>query len=335
MLPAKVLNKIVLLAFITALLPACGVIDSVRFAFGGSAPDSPIDPISFTAPESFIIKQGNSNVSHMVLVLKPKKGEVAPRHILLLHEIPGLTLKTLDFGNFLKSKNFMVYIPVLFGETNQNSNFAGAWNYLTNGEWRSPKDITIQYRHLDENQSEEIQGQTVLIHQWLRALVKRIENENSGKSIGVIGMCLTGAVPLALLDNPHIKAVVVAQPTLPLMFWGTEHDKKSLALSKAEKTIAKKRAETKGVKVLGVRFKDDLLSKIEKFDSLKKILGDNFTPLEISTYTYKGDDITGNVFQIPSNAHSTLVGQWVNGHTNHPSNKTREEVVKFFKENLK
>lgn len=334
MMSAKPKHQICLVVFITAALSSCGFIDNMCLILGGPPPDSATDPVYFNAPDILTIKLNETVVTHEVIILRPEKGGVDPKPVLLLHELPGLTPKTLDFGNYLKSRNFTVYIPILFGKANQNSFFSGTWNYFTNGEWRSTYDISIQYRYHDQTQTEEIRGATVLIHQWLRALVKQIEVENPKRSIGVIGMCLTGAVPLALLDNPHITRVVLAQPTLPVMFWGTEHDKRALALSDVEHEIARKRGKTGVVGVLGIRFRDDLISKSEKFESVEEIFHKNFQLREMTDYRYRVNDTSDEMVRIRPTAHSTLVGEWIKGHANHPSNTMREEVVEFLQHNI-
>lgn len=64
-----------------------------------------------------------------------KKGPV-----LLLHELPGLSDKTLDYAITL-ADDFMVYVPLLFGDLYQDNSAAGTTSYFLNGEWHEREDL--------------------------------------------------------------------------------------------------------------------------------------------------------------------------------------------------
>lgn len=96
---------------------------------------------------------------------------------------------------------------------------------------------------------------------WLRAVVMKIEEAHPGQQIGVIGNCLTGSLPLALLGNQNIRAVVLAQPTLPLtIFDNSSEARSSLGISQDEIAQAKQSS----ARIFYLRFEQDCVSKPEK-----------------------------------------------------------------------
>ena len=72
---------------------------------------------------------------------------------------------------------------------------------------------------------------STLLTQWLRKFVAEIGRRHPQQTIGIIGNCLTGTLPLALLDNPQVTRVVLAQPTLPMRTNIGLGDKEDLAIS--------------------------------------------------------------------------------------------------------
>jgi hypothetical protein len=57
--------------------------------------------------------------------------------VILLHELTGLSAKTLEYAESL-STDFTVYVPMLFGDLNQDSVLRGTIAFLFNGEWGWP-----------------------------------------------------------------------------------------------------------------------------------------------------------------------------------------------------
>lgn len=147
--------------------------------------------------------------------------------VILLHELPGLSSQTLHYAKSLSS-DFRVYVPLLFGTPNQSSAFRGSISFRTNGEW-TPRS--------------ELAGNSHIV-KWLQHVTTQIQERHPGQSIGVIGNCLTGAIPLALLNNTAVTAVVLAQPALPLPFlYYSDEDESSLDISDHAKTQALSRKD--------------------------------------------------------------------------------------------
>lgn len=229
--------------------------------------------------------------------------------VLLLHELTGLTPGTLAYAEEL-SKDFTVYVPLLFGEKGKFSPASGLWAYwfrglvhfFPGGEWGIPSH-----------------GSTP-IAEWLRSVVRKIGERHHEQRLGVIGNCMTGPLPLALLNNPQVGAAVVAQPALPMRFWYyTDADKSSLGLSDDDLQPAKEST----AKIYGLRFETDCMSDRAKWRTLRDQFGDRFLNGEIPATAY-------HVEGKPTNAHSTLIGSWKKlGETGQPSRDARAGVLNF------
>lgn len=257
--------------------------------------------------ECFDQPYSHQGITHSVFCLND--GTSKPP-VLLLHEMTGLSPGTLAYAEAL-SKDFTVYVPLLFGEKGRFSPAGGLWAYwfrglvtfFPGGEW-----------------GVSTQGSTPLVD-WLRGVVRAIEDRHGDQSIGIIGNCMTGPIPLALLDHPRVTAVVVAQPALPMRFWWyTESDRRSLGLSPDDLEIARQST----AKVYGLRFETDCIADRAKQETLRREFGDRFHDGEIPASEYQPDGK-------PVNAHSTLIGSWKkNGRAGQPSRDARARVRTFF-----
>lgn len=229
--------------------------------------------------------------------------------VLLLHELTGLTPGTLAYAEEL-SKDFTVYVPLLFGEKGKFSPTSGLWAYwfrgvadfFPGGEWGVPAH-----------------GSTPIVA-WLRGVVLKIEERHAEQHIGVIGNCMTGPIPLALLDHAQVQAVVVAQPALPMRFWYyTDADKRSLGLSTDDLHGARRST----AKIYGLRFETDCMSDPAKQQTLRKEFGERFLNGEIPANEYQREGK-------PTNAHSTLIGSWKKqDEAGRPSRDARARVRNF------
>ncbi len=222
--------------------------------------------------------------------------------VLLLHELPGLSGKTLHYAEEL-SRDFTVYVPLLFGELNMHSVSWGLTAFWLNGEWRG----------LESGDSK--------IVPWLRAVVAEIERVHPQQRVGVIGNCLTGSLPLALLGNPKIHAVVLAQPTLPLtIFDNSDEVKGSLGISQEQIAAAKESA----ARIFYLRFEQDCISKPEKRWKVWDIFTEQSAfPDRVIPYQISKDKHPVN------KAHSTLIGEWGEAEAGRASREAREEVRRF------
>jgi hypothetical protein len=100
----------------------------------------------------------------------------------------------------------------------------------------------------------------------LKIIVNEIEQRQLQKKMGVVGMCLTGSLPLALLSNTNVKAVVLSQPATPFGF--TYRQKSALGLSPADLHFAINRVSQEHLAILGLRFATDTICTSNRFNSL-------------------------------------------------------------------
>ena len=174
------------------------------------------------------------------------------RPVIVLHELPGMSWPTILFAQRLADRGFRVHMPLLFGGVGQRNGLFGSLQSCFGPQFDcSDPDGTSQ------------------IIQWVRALARDVAAKEPG-SIAAIGMCLTGAFPLALMDIPEVVAAVLSQPALPLRS-RTDAQRRGLGLSAAE--IARARDRSDG-RFLALRFSRDKLCPPERFETLQAVPGD-------------------------------------------------------------
>ena len=176
------------------------------------------------------------------------KGSGPP--ILLLHEIPGLIPETVRFADSLVKRGYRVYLPLFFGKFHDDVGL--------------PRQLVV-CAGLNFNCYS---GKESRVLGKLAMLRTRIENDrqHAHQKIGIIGMCLTGGMPLALVGK-RVGAIVLSQPSVPFpLTKGTRH---SLAVD--EKRYEE--ARDAGVHILAIRFEQDCLAVPERFDRLRAKVG--------------------------------------------------------------
>jgi dienelactone hydrolase len=230
------------------------------------------------------------------------KGEKTLPPVLVLHELPGLTKYDIDFAYRLSEQGFRVYLPLLFGDAYDDKFGKHFWNECVRGPW--PWEDKHSF------------------NRWvtpLSALCDRIHAETK-RTIGVVGMCLTGIVPLSLLANPHVVAPVLGQPTLPFPF--DDGRKRALGMTDAEVKQVAERMKRENLSALALRITTDCFCPHERFATLLTILGPQHCDCREITY--------------PANrhGHSVLAVEY---HTQHPPPGVREafdDTVAFLKRAL-
>lgn len=238
------MSRFALLTFLL-LLSGCAAIEQMRCAPHGEGKVHPF-------PENQLTECLSTNTfwtNHPVFCIS---SDSTKPPVILLHELPGLSSETLYYAKSLSS-DFSVYVPLLFGTPNQSSAWKGSVAFRTNGEWAARPELAGNSR----------------IVKWLQHVTRQVQQKHPNQSIGVIGNCMTGAIPLALLDNPAVNAVVLAQPTLPLpLFYYSHEDEYSLDLSQhaLAPAIARKDAW-----IYYLRFETDCVSKRAKKATLKAL----------------------------------------------------------------
>ena len=195
--------------------------------------------------------------------------------IVLIHEIPGITPKVVDFGDELVAAGYTVVMPQLFGvpgrEPSRGRNTGIVVQLCTSAEFTTLAT-----------------GSTAPITDWLRSLARELHAELGGAGVGALGMCFTGGFALAMMLDDSVVAPVVAQPASPFAIGKRRGRDLGLSPEDVEGVVARADA---GCAVLGLRYEKDRAVGT-RFATLRALLGDNFLAVDL-----------------PGKGHSTLTEQ--------------------------
>lgn len=195
--------------------------------------------------------------------------------VILLHELPGLTEADLDAAALLakgpdqhgqpRKDTYTVIAPLLFGQPGGE------------GDWRRHRREVCGAEQFACSDGEATSPHVA----WLIELVRDVRQKwPSGQGVGVIGMCLTGAFPLAMLKEPAVVAPVLLQPTVPFNAWtyfGWFTDKERLGIHPDDLAAAKRR----DAPILGIRYRDDWRCRAPRFNRLAREFGKRFFRLDL------------------------------------------------------
>jgi dienelactone hydrolase len=230
--------------------------------------------------------------------------------VIVIHEVPGLHPEVIAFGRRVVHAGFTVYMPSLFGSPGKPF----GWGYTL----RSivPACVSREFTTLALDRTSPITG-------WLRKLAAEAHAECGGPGVGAVGMCFTGGFALGMMVDETMLAPVLSQPSLP--FSVGHRRKASVGISDADFARVKDRA-ARGACVLGLRFSADVYVPTERFETLRRELGDAFISVEI-------DSSRGNPHGIKKRAHSVLTLDLVD-EPGHPTRAALEQVLAFLQERL-
>jgi dienelactone hydrolase len=221
--------------------------------------------------------------------------------ILLMHELPGMVEQCVRLGDYIASRGYSVFLPLLFGEANVSYSKMRTALYAI--------QICIRREILAFAAAEDSP-----ITNWLRALARDIRRRcPDGGGVGVIGMCLTGGFTINLMLEDVVLAPVACQPSLPLTTFGAAPD----ALGVSAKTLQDAVTRSREMPLLCYRFKDDTISPREKYERLEREFGAGFEG-----------------HPLPGRGHSVLTISFVD-EPNHPTYQARERIMRFFDTRLR
>jgi dienelactone hydrolase len=230
--------------------------------------------------------------------------------VVIVHEIPGITPEVAGFGRRVADAGFTAVLPNLFGTPGKP--FSNS--YMLGQMARAC--ISREFHVLARGESSPVTS-------WLRALCREVHAELGGPGVGAVGMCLTGNFALSLMVDEAVMAPVLSQPSLP--FPVSAGHRSALHLSDGDLEVVKRRANA-GCGVLGLRFTADPMCPPERFETLRRELGDGFEGIEI-------DSSRGNPDGIARVAHSVLTKDLVD-EEGHPTRAALERVLALFRERL-
>lgn len=187
--------------------------------------------------------------------------------VIVMHEVPGISAEVARFSRKVADSGFTVFMPHLFGVLGAKTNPVNRVGEL------AKICINREFHVLAENQSSPIVD-------WLRALARHAMTEIGGRGVGAVGMCVTGNFALTMTLDPWVVAPVMAHPSFPLPI--TPAKAAAVHVTPETLTNARRRIKDEGLKVLGLRFKGDVLfCRAARFDTLRRELGDGFEAIEL------------------------------------------------------
>jgi dienelactone hydrolase len=231
--------------------------------------------------------------------------------VIVIHEVPGITPEVAGFAQRVVDRGFSVRMPSLFGTPGKKMSTGYVIRSLTRA------CVASEFAALALDRTSPIIG-------WLRALAAEAHDECGGPGVGAVGMCFTGGFALGMMVDERMLAPVLSQPSVPFPIG--KKRKAALGISDDDLVKVKQRA-AQGACVLGLRFTKDPAVPADRFETLRRELGEAFIAVEI-------DSSRGNSHGISRFAHSVLTEHLVDS-PGHPTRAALDQVLAFFDERLR
>jgi dienelactone hydrolase len=183
--------------------------------------------------------------------------------VVVIHELPGITPRVIEFADDVVDAGFTVVLPMLFGVPEAPGTATQVLKVL-------PKVC------VNKEFTKLAMGETTPVAGWLRSLARRLHTDVGGPGVGAVGMCFTGGFALAMKVDESVAAPVVCQPSAPFAIGRKRGADLNLSPQDLE-TVRRRAAE--GCAVLGFRYRKDPATGT-RFDRLHQELGDSFTAVE-------------------------------------------------------
>jgi len=225
--------------------------------------------------------------------------------VIVIHEIPGLTPAVADFGRAVAARGLTAVMPSLLGTPGDAPTVANSLASMARA------CVSREFTLLAANRSSPVTN-------YLRELAGHEHALCGGPGVGVVGMCLTGNLALAMSVDPLVVAPVMSQPALPLPIGAQRRRAAGVSLSELS---AVRRRVSQGLCVMGLRFSEDAKVPAERFAGLRESLGDGFLAVEI-------DSSPGNPGGHAPSAHSVLTEDRVD-EPGSPTRRALDQVLDF------
>ena len=228
--------------------------------------------------------------------------------VIVIAEMPGITPKVIEFADRVAGIGCTAVLPHLFGQIGREAGGAYIFTSIV------PACVSREFAVLAT-------GRTTPVTTWLRALAAAEHERCGGPGVGAVGMCFTGGFALGMAVDDRLVAPVLSQPSRPFPIGAAR--KRDAGVSQQDLDAVKAR---EGLCVLGLRFSHDRLSPAERFETLRRELGDSFVGVEI-------DSSPDNPHGLPTGAHSVLTEHLVD-EPGHPTRDALDQVLDLFRERL-
>ena len=219
--------------------------------------------------------------------------------IILIHELPNLTLAVVSLAESFIEAGFTVYLPSLVGEPGLRPNFfqslGNTYSVCVSQEFR---------------QGISHDGDAPIVH-WLQSLARKVDPAGP---VGMMGLCFSGGFALAAASDPVVAGAVACEPSLPLF---SPHD-----LGVALETIDAIKVRQVPVRVY--RFEGDTVSPCERMVGLAKAFG------EVAKGGCLPDSAANPAYTHKPHHHSVVTNHLIEA-PGEPTLFVRNEIIAFFK----
>ncbi len=194
--------------------------------------------------------------------------------ILLLHAINGISPALLEFALEMETWGYRVYLPSLYGDPIAGES---AFGYDMALEALSFLKNDARWNLNDDSDAGSILAETLAWSRW-------VKEKEAGKPLTVIGNCLTGSFPLAILAEPGVEMAVLAQPAMPvknypeILFFLPQSKQKRRALGVSNETMDQLAAamhRNPNKRIVGFHYVHDPLAPLAKYDALHDFLAEH------------------------------------------------------------
>lgn len=230
--------------------------------------------------------------------------------VIVMAEIPGITPHVAEFGRKVAAVGCTAVLPHLFGVPGAPASVTNALTTI------GPACVSREF-------SAWALKRTSPVTVWLRALAAHEHERCGGPGVGAVGMCFTGGFALAMMVDATVVAPVLSQPSLPFPI--SKRHRADIGISDDDLAKVKTRI-AEGACLLGLRFTNDPFCFAQRFETLRRELGDGFIAVEI-------DSSPGNPHGHPNKAHSVLT-EHLDDRPGTPTRAALDQVLEFFRERL-
>ena len=130
--------------------------------------------------------------------------------VILLHELPSISWRTVKLAEHIREGGFRVVMPVLVGGVLEDPTTPIRKAKLGAAFVTSTLRLCISWQFV-----ALMQRRTSPITGWLLALAHEEARTSGRPKVGVIGMCLIGGFALGTAIDPVVGVAVSSQPSLP------------------------------------------------------------------------------------------------------------------------
>lgn len=201
--------------------------------------------------------------------------------VVVMAEVPGITPKVLEFAERVVRIGCTAVVPHLFGVPGADP--------LNKGRFRATRAALSVMAPACVSREFLIfaTGRTSPVVDWLRALARAEHERCGGRGVGAVGMCFTGGYALAMATDERLLASVLSQPGWPVPVGKRRAN--TIDISDEDLAVVRTRCAARDLEVLGLRFTTDPSVPAERFEFLRRELGDAFVGVELPPETANPD----------------------------------------------